>query len=115
MRGIPTFLDFTASNNNLAGSTMKSVCCILFFTILAGCDDSDVNRNSIEYFQNHLRNDMVYSDLKSTFGEPDADIGSGIHVYVYNLDDGTQVAIGFTDKILYARHINETELLAELI
>ena len=99
----------------MGGRIMKSVCSILVSIILIGCDDSDVNRNSIEHFQNHLRNDMLYSDLKFTFGEPDADIGSGIHIYVYNLDDGTQVTIGFTDKILYARHINETEVLAELI
>jgi hypothetical protein len=58
---------------------------------------------------------MKYSDLKMIFGEPDADTGSGIHMYIYNLEDGTQVVIGYTDKILYARHINETEVISELI
>jgi hypothetical protein len=89
--------------------------CFLIVIGLFGCDDSVVNRNSIEYFQKHLREEMEYSDLRLRFGEPDADIGSGIHIYVYNLDDGTQVTIGFTDKILYARHINETQILSELI
>jgi hypothetical protein len=86
----------------------------MFVTVTA-CDDSSMSRDSIEYFRKYLKPDMGYSDLRSRFGKPDADIGSGIHVYVYNLDDGTQVTIGFTDKIIYARHINETDLLEALI
>jgi hypothetical protein len=58
---------------------------------------------------------MKYSDLRMIFGEPDADIGSGVHMYVYTLEDGTQVVIGYTDKILYARHISESDLISELI
>lgn len=89
----------------------------VLFIFIAGvsCDDEGMSRDSVEYFRKYLKADMHYSDLRSIFGEPDADLGSGIHVYVYDLDDNTQVAIGYTDKILYARHINETQLLEELI
>jgi hypothetical protein len=94
---------------------MRLVRCLLIFVTVTACDDSSISLNSIEYFRKYLKEDMNYSDLRSRFGRPDADIGSGIHIYVYNLDDGTQVTIGFTDKVIYARHINETDLLEELI
>lgn len=96
---------------------MRFLCCLLVFITATACDDStiSISRNSIEYFRKYLKEDMDYPDLRSRFGKPDADIGSGIHIYVYSLDDGSQVTIGFTDKILYARHINETDLLEELI
>jgi hypothetical protein len=91
----------------------------IFFTlavISASCDESDTNRDSIEYFQCHLKSDMNYKKLTFIFGEPDSDIGSGIHIYVYNLDDGTKVYVGYTDKILYARHFDQNDqLLEELI
>ena len=75
-----------------------------------------MNRDSIEYFQSFLKPDMDYKRLKSVFGEPDGDTGSGIHIYFYDLDDGTKVIIGFTDKILYARHVDQDhQLLDELI
>ena len=40
------------------------------------------------------------------FGKPHYDIGSGIHIYVYDLNDSTQVWIGYTDKILYVYHVD---------
>lgn len=84
--------------------------------ILACDDDSKTNRNSVEYFKQHLHVDMKYDELKTRFGSPDNDLGSGIHIYVYNLDDGTKVVIGFTDKILYARHVaSDDQLLEEII
>jgi hypothetical protein len=94
---------------------MKYICSLFFLFAVAACHDTDVNRNSIEYFRNFLKEDMAYSDLRLIFGEPDADIGSGIHMYVYNVNDGTQVIIGYTDRIIYARHINDTDVIAELI
>lgn len=97
---------------------MKGIFFIFFglAVVLASCDDSDINRDSIEYFQRHLKPDMNYKTLTFIFGEPDSDIGSGIHIYVYNLDDGTKVYVGYTDKILYARHFDENnQLLEQLI
>jgi hypothetical protein len=50
------------------------------------------------------------------FGAPDRDIGSGIHIYVYDLSDGTKVYIGYTDKIMYARHMSSSgQVLHNLI
>jgi hypothetical protein len=95
---------------------MKAILFLLILATVVSCDeDTGMRRDSIEYFKKYLREDMEYSDLKSIFGEPDADIGSGIHIYVYNLNNGTQVTIGYTDRILYARHIDEVQVLSELI
>lgn len=45
-------------------------------------------------------------DVRALFGAPDRDVGSGIHIWVYDLDDGTQVALGGSeDRIVYARHV----------
>lgn len=40
-------------------------------------------------------------------GEPDRDVGSGIHIYVYDLADGSYVRIGTPDdkQILYVVHV----------
>ena len=46
------------------------------------------------------------SQVIDTLGAPDRDIGSGIHIYVYRLSNGTEVWIGSPDAltILYARN-----------
>lgn len=56
---------------------------------------------------------MNYNAIVAKFGEPSKDIGSGIHIYVYILSDSTEVWIGYTDKILYARHLDKNHLLIE--
>jgi hypothetical protein len=45
-----------------------------------------------------------------SLGEPDRDAGSGIHIFVYRLSDGSEVWIGTPDasEILYARHGTKT-------
>jgi len=49
-----------------------------------------------------LTHDSTMSEVKRLVGEPDGDIGSGIHIYVWQLGDGTQVAVGTPDnKRLY--------------
>ena len=40
------------------------------------------------------------------FGDPSDDIGSGIHIYVYELKDSNQIWIGYSDKILYVHHVD---------
>jgi hypothetical protein len=50
---------------------------------------------------------MSYQALVNKFGEPDEDIGSGIHIYVYHLTDGSAVYIGHNGtSLVYARHVN---------
>jgi hypothetical protein len=89
---------------------MKKLVSIIFaITLMVSCADDDVNENrdTYMYFQKRLNAEMKYNTIKAVFGEPDADIGSGIHIYVYNLEDGTRIVIGYTDFIMYARHLDE--------
>ena len=57
--------------------------------------------------KDNLKPDMTYDSIVSKFGEPSKDIGSGIHIYVYQLTDSIEIWIGYTDKILYARHMDK--------
>ena len=40
------------------------------------------------------------------FGEPHRDIGSGIHIYVYELNDFSEIWIGYVEDILYVKHMD---------
>jgi hypothetical protein len=64
--------------------------------------------NTAGFFMANLNADLKYDDIVNLFGAPDGDIGSGIHIYVYDLTDGSKIYIGYTDKILYARHMNSS-------
>ncbi|OQP58395.1 hypothetical protein A4R26_02755 [Niastella populi] len=68
--------------------------------------EEPTDKETIEYFNYNLKADLTYDDLVNLFGVPDGDIGSGIHIYVYDLKDGTKVYIGYSDKIMYARHMS---------
>ena len=70
---------------------------------------------TLEDFKNTLSVSQEIDTIFSKFGEPHDDIGSGIHIYVYELNDSTQVWIGYTDKILYVRHVDvEGNILEKL-
>jgi hypothetical protein len=60
-----------------------------------------------EDFQNFLTKDMDYQTIVGKFGEPVRDIGSGIHIYVWDLEDSTEIWIGYISKIMYARHLDK--------
>jgi hypothetical protein len=47
-----------------------------------------------------------YADVLAWVGEPDADVGSGIHVLAYKLADGSRVLVGTPDfkTIQYVKH-----------
>jgi hypothetical protein len=62
---------------------------------------------TLDFFEKNLQADMNYSSITNAFGLPSADIGSGIHIYVYPLSDGTQIRIGYVDKIMYARQCDK--------
>ena len=84
--------------------------------LAASCSqDEEINRNSIDYFETHLQKDMSHKNLMLVFGEPDSDRGSGIHIYVYKLDDNTEVWVGITDKILYANHVDQNQNLLKVL
>ena len=40
------------------------------------------------------------------FGDPHDDIGSGIHIYVYELNDFSEIWIGYVEDILYVKHMD---------
>jgi hypothetical protein len=86
------------------------------FAFAAACSqDEEVNRNTVEFFETHLQLDMNHAKLISVFGGPVKDLGSGIHIYVYNLDDNTEVWVGITDKLLYANHVDKNKNLLKVL
>jgi len=79
--------------------------------VLMSCADKEIQikDTSLNNFETLLTADMDYTSIAETFGEPDKDIGSGIHIYVYELEDDTEIWIGYTDQILYARHVDQDQ------
>ena len=66
---------------------------------------------SFSYFKNNLNPSMGRDSILAKFGNPSADIGSGIYIYVYELVDSTLMYIGFTDRIFYALHFDKNRNL----
>ena len=57
-------------------------------------------------------------DIDSIFekiGKPHDDIGSGIHIYVYYLNDETQIWIGYVDEVIYVKHMDESGNQIEIL
>ncbi len=81
---------------------------IVFFTVL-GCAEENTGTTPLTYdhFKRNISADMSYSAIVEFFGEPTKDIGSGIHIYVYDLSDSTEIWIGYTDEIMYTWHVDE--------
>ena len=98
---------------------LRLVASILFISfslmIASSCSDDEINRNSLEYFEKNLRKDMSHDKAMLLFGKPDKDIGSGIHIYVYTLDDSTEVWIGITDTLMYANHVDENRHVLKVL
>jgi hypothetical protein len=95
----------------------------LFLMIIAFCETGCLKKSTndtndpdtVGYFMANLRADMDYAQIVNVFGEPDTDIGSGIHIYVYNMTDGSEVWIGYTNQIMYARHMSSDGQLMHVI
>ena len=81
---------------------------IAFFTMVTACSQGEeqILNPTLENFQTYLKIDMTYNAIVTKFGSPSKDIGSGIHIYVYSLPDSTEIWIGYSDKLLYARQID---------
>ncbi|MDB5012560.1 MAG: hypothetical protein JWQ25_762 [Daejeonella sp.] len=91
---------------------MKNILLIVLLstTLLFSCSkDRDMNFNvdSVAYFEKHLDINMDNEAVVAMFGKPDAQIGSGLYIYVYDLKDGTQVIIGCGSEISYANHVTK--------
>ncbi len=87
------------------------LCLILFACILCTCDNPQQEIQNKEFswedFRDFLSKDTDYPTIVAKFGLPDRDIGSGIHIYVYELNDSTEIWIGYVSNIMYARHIDK--------
>ncbi len=82
----------------------------IFLVVLFSCSKESYSiKHELKYsdFENNLKSEMSYDLIVAKFGAPTKDIGSGIHIYVYQLTDSTEIWIGYTDKILYARHVEK--------
>lgn len=85
--------------------------------LLVACSKRNEGVKPLTYndFKISLTSQMDYVAIVKKFGLPNKDIGSGIHIYVYELSDSTEVWIGYTDKILYARHVDKHQHLLDTI
>ncbi len=73
--------------------------------------DKKVLHHSLAYFKKNLKKEMDVQEITETFGKPEKDIGSGLHIFVYTLDDGSEILLGSTGKeLLYAYHEKENLL-----
>lgn len=90
----------------------KALFLVLFLSVVASCSEvNNANKRNLCYsdFENNLKIEMDYTAIVAKFGAPLRDIGSGIHIYVYQLVDSTEVWIGYTDRILYAKHMDRSQ------
>lgn len=70
----------------------------------------------VESFR-ELRKGMSLADVRAWVGEAEKDIGSGIHIFTYRLDDGTEVLIGFPDlnRLIYVKHKDAAGKVVDLV
>ena len=68
---------------------------IAVVVLLASCggsqDGGKLSRSDFDF----LRLRMSYQEVVARIGEADRDVGSGIHILVYDLSDGTQFMLSF--------------------
>lgn len=61
---------------------------------------------TLDDFKNTLSEPYNVDTIFAKFGEPHDNIGSGIHIYVYKLNDLTEIWVGHSDDILYVKHVD---------
>lgn len=87
---------------------------LIFLSIVCiSCDDD--TELTYSQFEKHLEKEMSYQQIVLRFGRPDADIGSGIHIYVYTLSDKSIMYIGYADEVVYAKHVSENGQLLHVL
>jgi RNA polymerase sigma factor (sigma-70 family) len=62
-------------------------------------------------FQKRLDKSLTPAKAELVFGKPDGITGSGLLIYVYDLDDGTKIWLGFGGfaPIVYAHHVQKDD------
>jgi hypothetical protein len=61
---------------------------------------------TLDDFRITLSESVDIDTIFSKFGDPHDDIGSGIHIYVYELNDFSEIWIGYVEDILYVKHVD---------
>ena len=77
---------------------------LLCTCLVLSCKKDTTDNRTYEYFAAHINKNMNDEIVIKTFGQPDDDVGSGLHIFIYKLADGTTIDIGVTDHIHYSSH-----------
>jgi len=58
-----------------------------------------------------------YIEIEKKFGKPNADIGSGLHIFTYEQQDGSKVLLGFADlnSLLYVKLMDNSGKTTDLV
>ncbi len=91
----------------------KVVIIALLINLFTSCtkDDDNITQLTLHDFQSFSYEDMNYEAIVEFFGEPDNNVGQGVHIYVYVLNDLTEIWIGYTNLIIYVRHMDQDQNL----
>ena len=96
------------------------ICGLIIVLTFVGCADKDLpdkptNQSTVQpstqrdfdLFKN-VNMSTTIEEIITSFGQPDRDIGSGIHIFVYNLKDATSIWIGSADNqsIMYLDYVS---------
>lgn len=65
---------------------------------------SPKNKCTLENFR-RLQKNMDIDKVLKDFGKPHRDLGSGIHIYEYILEDRSKVWVGCVSKVIYVDHV----------
>jgi hypothetical protein len=77
--------------------------------LTAHLDKAPITKNrTLEAFQ-MIPKGATFQELTEWVGQPKEDIGSGIHIMVFPLDDGSTVKVGTPDlaKLMYIKHTDK--------
>jgi len=77
---------------------------VIFLLVIYQKNNDTSHAVTIADFEN-IKLGTSYSDIEKRFG-PAKDIGSGLHIFMYELADKSQVLLGFADinHLLYIKH-----------
>jgi len=68
-------------------------------------------RRTLTHIRPLVRPGTTMADIRAALGPPDRDVGSGLHIWVYDLHDGTAVIVGDAGRgpLVYAHHVDRAE------
>jgi hypothetical protein len=76
---------------------------MLLSIFIVSCKTNNDKKNKSSNNINELTKNMIKEDVDSLLGEPKEDVGSGLSVYVYRIDDFTVLAsFNAEDKLISA-------------